>query len=493
MKKTVISIIAAAAIWTGTTAFIGNQLEGNLQTQIEKSNQINSDLGIKYKINSYQKNFLSSTAEIEIDFTNPEIIELMKETVKLPLVMKYDIEHGPLFFKNGLGVGLVRAHQEIPLSSIFTEEAKKDFLSLIKDDIIIKSNINVSFTNNASYQASTNKINIDQNTTNFHISPLKISGHQNLENANGDSKIHIDSVKVKKDENSSELKIENIDLDINVDDFIEEAIMLGTIDFSIGNLMIKENTNPQFQNINLATNVHILTKKEEKESISTTFEGSINFKDTKFPDNIPNIKDIDIKMNMNNVGIKGMLAFQKASEEMQKKQSILLDKMQSNISEEEMQRIFEEFSSLQENMMNQIVQALNDMLIKDKTSIEYGLALKTQDNKKSDADIKVLYTGDIEFTGSIEEIAMRIQQQLLNLVNLDVKIALDKEHITTLPNANMLEEQLKMAVMQGFIKEENGKYILNGYYKNQELMINDNNLTATVVPLLMMATQGGGF
>ena len=50
-----------------------------------------------------------------------------------------------------------------------------------------------------------------------------------------------------------------------------------------------------------------------------------------------------------------------------------------------------------------------------------------------------------------------------------------------------------MAVAQGFIKEVNGKYILNGHYKNQELIVNDNNLTATVLPLLMMATQGGGF
>jgi hypothetical protein len=493
MKKTVISLIAAAAIWTGTTAFIGNQMEENLQAQIEKSNQLNTNSGITYKINSYQKNFLNSTAEIEIDFTNPEILALIQDTIKLPMVIKYNIEHGPLFFKNGLGFGAARSHQEIPVSSLLTEEAKKEFLALIKDDIIVKSDMDISFTKNASYKAFTNAINIDEGGKVFHMSPLNIKGHQNLETYSGDAKIHIDSLELHEEGSKNGLNVQNMDMNVNIDEFIEKAIMLGTIDFSIGDLIVKDDTNPQIQNINLATNMHMVTKKESKETISTGFEGSINFKDTKLPDTIPNLKNIKAKMNMNNIGIKGMLEFQKASKDMQEEQSKLLNKMQSNPSEEEMQKIFEAFGTLQQNMMDQIVHALNHMLVKDKTLIEYGLDVETKDNKKSDADIKILYTGDIAFTGSLEEIAMKVQQEALNMLNLDVKIALDEEHIKTLPDAEMLKQQLQMGVAQGFIKESNGKYILNGYYKNQELMVNDNNLTASVLPLLMMATQGGGF
>jgi hypothetical protein len=88
---------------------------------------------------------------------------------------------------------------------------------------------------------------------------------------------------------------------------------------------------------------------------------------------------------------------------------------------------------------------------------------------------------------------MKVQQEALNIANLDVNIALSDEHIKSLPNAEILRQQIQMGVAQGFVKKESGKYILNGYYKNRELMVNDNNLTATVLPLLMMATQGGGF
>jgi hypothetical protein len=493
MKKTVISLIAAAAIWTGTTAYVGNQMEENLQAQIENSNQLNSNNGIKYKINSYQKNFLNSTAEIEIDFTNPEILALIQDTVKLPMVIKYNIEHGPLFFKNGLGFGAAKTHQEIPVSSLLTEEAKKEFLALIKDDIIIKSDMDISFTNNASYKASTSEVKIDKDGKSFHMAPLEIKGKHNLETYRGDAKIHVDSLELHEEGSKNGLTLQDLDINIEIDEFIEKAIMLGTIDFSIANLLIKDDTNPKLQNINLATHMHMMTKKESKETISTGFDGSVDFKDTKLPDNIPNLKNIHAKMNMNNIGIKGMLEFQKASKDMQEAQSKLLNKMQSSPSEEEMQKIFDEFGTLQQEMMNQIVHALNSMLVKDKTLIEYGLAIETKDNKESDADIKILYTGDIDFNGSLEEIAMKVQQQALNLVDLDVKIALDEEHIKTLPDAEMLKQQIQMGVAQGFIKEEKGKYILNGYYKNQELMVNDNNLTATVLPFFMMATQGGGF
>jgi len=79
------------------------------------------------------------------------------------------------------------------------------------------------------------------------------------------------------------------------------------------------------------------------------------------------------------------------------------------------------------------------------------------------------------------------------MISLNVDLGLDAEHLKGLPNAETLTQQIQMAVAQGFVKEENGKFILNGYYKNQELMVNDNNLTATVLPFLMMATKGGGF
>jgi hypothetical protein len=493
MKKIVSSIIAAVAIWAGTTAYVGSQMEKNLQNQIDNSNKLYASNGIAYKMNNYEKSFLNSKAEIEVNFTDPAILELIQGSIKLPMIVKYDIEHGPLFFKNGLGFGAAKAHQEILLSSLLTEEAKKEFLTLIKDDIMITSDMDISFTKNAAYTISTNEVNINDDGKSFHMTPLAMKGNHNLETYKGDAKLNIASLKFQEEGTQNGLTLQNLDLNIDIDEFIEKAFMLGTIDLSIENLTIKDDSDPQLENVNIATNLHIVTKKDSDTTISTKLDGDIDFKDTKLPVNLPNLKNIHAKMNMNHIGIEGMLEFQKASKEMQEAQSQIFTKMQSKPTEEELEKIFEEFGTLQQNMMGKIVHSLNTLLVKDKSLIEYGLKLETKDSKKSNANIKIGYTGDIKFDGSIEDIAIKVQQQALDLVNLDVKIGLDAEHIKSSPNAETLKMQIQMGVAQGFIKEENGKYILNGYYKNQELMVNDNNLTATILPFLMMATQGGGF
>jgi len=493
MKKIVTSIIAAAALWAGTTAFVGNQMKENLQNQIDNSNKLYASNGVSYKINNYKKSFLNSQAEIEINFTDPTVLELIGDSIKLPIVIKYDIEHGPLFFKNGLGFGAARTHQKIPLSSLLTEKAKEEFLTLIKDDIMINSDMDISFTKNASYTVSTNKVNINNDGKSFNMTPLTMKGNHNLDTYKGDAKLNIASLKFQEEGTQNGLTVQDLDINIDMDEFIEKALMLGTIDLSIKNLTIKDENDPQLDNVNIATNLHIVTKKDSETTISTELNGDVDFKDTKLPKELPDLKNIHLKMNMEHIGIKGMIEFQKVSKEMQEAQSQILTKMQSNPKEEEMQKIFEELGTIQQNMMGKIVHSLDKLLIKDKTLIEYGLGVETKDSKKSNANVKIGYAGDIQFDGSIEEIAKRVQEQVLDLINLNVNIALDSEHINSLPNAEMLKMQIQMGVAQGFVKEENGKYILNGYYKNQELMVNENNLTATVLPFLMMASQGGGF
>ena len=490
MKKTVSSIIAAVAIWAGTTAYVGSQMEENIQNQIKKSNTLYADIGLQYKVKNYTKSFLNSTVEVEINFTDPAMLELFKDSVKLPIVMKYDIEHGPLFIKNGLGFGAARTHQEIPVSTLLTKEAKEDFLKLIKNDIMVKSDMDISFTNNASYTLSTNEVKINDAGKSLYVSPLFLEGDTNLDTYAGDAKLNLHSLKFQEANSKNGLTVQDLKMDITIDKLLEQMLMLGTIDISAKNLTIKDDTNPQLENINIATDMHIVTKKDSETTIATKINGSIDLKDTKLPDNLPDLKNIQLKMDMQHIGLEGMLEFQKASKEMQKAQSKLLTKIQSNPSEEDMKKIFEELGTLQQDMMAKLVHSLNKLLVKDKTTIAYGVDIKTKDNKQSNANVTLGYTGDIKFDGKLEEIAVKAQQQLLNLFNLNLNIALDKEHIKTLPNAEILKQQIAMGVAQGFVKEENGKYILNGYYKNQELMVNDNNLTSTILPFLMMATQG---
>ena len=491
MKKIVGSVVTAIALWAGTTAYVGSQMKDGIEQYVNSINKIYANKGIQYKINSYEKSFFESTAKIELDVTNPAILEVMKDSVKLPLVMEYKIEHGPLFFKNGIGFGAAKAHQEIAVSSFLTEEFKKDFLELVKDDFTLTSDMVISFAKNLSYTASSNKVKIDKDGVSFFMTPFQMEGKINTETFKGDNTLKISSLEFKEEGSQNGLKLENLLMNVQIDEIIEKSMMLGTIDLSADTIKIKDDSNPQLENINLATNMHVVTKKDSETTLASKIDATVDFKDTKLPAQLPDLKNISLTVDVNKMGIKGLLEFQEASEEMQKKQSELLVKIQSNSKPEEMQKVMEEFGTLQEALVNKIVHALNTLLVKDETRISYGLNIETKDSKKSNASIEVGYTGDMKFEGSLEEIAMKIQKQALNMISLNVDVGLDDSHLNSLPNADMLKQQIQMGVTQGFVKELNGKYLLKGHYKNQELIVNDNNLTSTVLPLLMMASQGG--
>lgn len=489
MKKIFGSLITAAAIWAGSTAFISSQMKPELENYITKSNQLYKANGIELKLSNYKKSFLNSTAEVEITITDPALVELLADTYALPLKMSYNIEHGPIFFQNGLGVGLAKVENSLALSSLFKAEDKKEFLDLIKDDVIIKSNMIISFFKDAHYTMSTSKINIKDENKHLEIAPLEAKGSSNLDTFQGNATFKIPHILLKKDESSDQFKIDNLTMDIDIDEFIENALMLGTINLSIEKLLIKDESNPQLDTINIATRLNMVTQKDGETSIDTQLKGDIDLLDTKLPADFPDLKTVHLEGGASHLGIDGLIQFQKATQEMQEAQTQLVAKMQGN--PEEMEKIFEEFGQLQEHMMGKILQALNHLLIKDKTQLNYAAIVTTKDKKTSNTKAQIGYTGNLDFQGNLQEIALKAQQEILNMINLNLDISLDRTHLQALPDAQTLLAQIQMGVAQGFVKEENGKYILNGYYKNKELMVNDNNLTATVLPLLMMATQGG--
>lgn len=489
MKKVFGSFIAAVAIWAGATALIGSQTEQQLQNYIENSNKLYASDGVEFKLTDYQKSFLNSKAQISINISDPSLVKLLSESYTLPLKINCNIEHGPLFFQHGLGLGLSKIHNEVALSSLFKGQDKKEFLDLVKNDITIKSDIVISFLKNANYLISSDALRIQEGENHVEIAPWTLRGNTNLDTFKGRGSLTIPHFLFKKEGTENQLNIDHLVMDMKINEFIDNALMLGTFDVAIGNLLIKDDSAQELKKIHLKSNLHMITKQDSEKSINTQLEGGIDFLDTQLPADFPNLKTLHAKLGVAYIGIDGMIKFQKASQEMQEAQTQLVTKMQNH--PKEIEKIFKEFGQVQGNMIKKIVQALNTLLIKDKTLLNYSINAQTQDNKTSSASAEIKYTGDIKFDGTLQDIALKAQRKLLTMIQLHLNINLDAEHIKTLPDAKTLKQQIQMAVAQGFVREEKGKYILNGTYKNQELIVNDKNLTASVIPLLMMITQDG--
>ena len=490
MKKILTLAILTLVLWATSTFIIGSQTKEALHNYINKSNQLYATSGIELKLIEYNKSFFNSDATVELSIIDPAILKLLGNTYNFPLKMDYKIEHGPLFFQNGLGFGLAKIKHHMLLSSIFKDVARKDFLELVKEDINLKTDVIISFSKEANYKMLSDEVKLNLENKTFTMTPLSVTGKSNLESFEGTALMQVNHIEIKEEKSANGIQLHELTLDMDMKEFLENSLVFGDFGLSIKNLIVKDDTNPKLANIDISLQGMMRNERTSETMMNSVFEGDIDFKNTLLPDELKTLKSVYLKMNLDNLGIQGMLQFQKSAQAMQEEQSKLIAKMQLD-NQGNMEALFTQFGKIQENMMSQIIHSLNDLLIKDKTTIAYALDIETRDTHKSQTMAKIGYTGDIKFEGTREELSQKIQKQILSLISLDLDVNLNKNHLKLLPNAQSIQPQIQMGVMQGFIKDNNSSYSINATYKNKELMVNDNNLTATILPFLMMATQGG--
>ncbi len=484
MKKITYTITTLLVLWGISTYFIGNQTQKELESYIEKSNRIYSDSGLKLKLLDFNKSFFNSTAKMQIDISDPELKTLLDKEYILPIEIDYNIENGPIFFKNVIGVGISKIENSLKISSILKDDSKKEFLKIVKDDIKLKTDMSISFDKKLNYTLNSDSINIHQDNQILSMTPLKIVGTSDIENLSGEGKIEIKKLSVKDENSSNGITLNNLALDFDVREIFKESILFGDFKFSIGKLLIEDNNNPNLKEIDLSINGLMSNRKVTDNMMDSTFKANINLANTKLEKEFKDLDSVNIVADVKNMGIDGMFQFQNIAKNIQNERVALLKDMQKK-SPEEMRETFVKLNKLDEKIVKEILPTLNKLLIKDKTNISYAIDINTKDKKSTKANLSIGYTGDIDFSKSMKKIVEEAQQKLLSIVSLNVDIELNKKHISLIPTP-MLEEQLQMGVAQGFIKDNNSSYILKGYYKNRELIVNDNNLTSTILPLLMM-------
>jgi len=488
MKKILTISIIALSVWVISTFIIGNQTEEHLKSYIAKSNKLYQNNGISLKLLDYNKSFLTSIAQVEVNVKDPKVLKNLQSTYKLPFVLDYSIEHGPLFFKNGFGIGLSKIEHTVNLSSLLQDETKQNFLTSIGKDILIESNILISFLKEAHYNIWSEEIKFNKNGKAFHMTALKIVGTSNLETLKGSGEIKVEDITLTEENSSNGIEIKNLLLNLSIDEVVDSSFVFGDFGLAVDNFIVKDDSSLKYKKIDVAFKGKINNVRNDKTTMNSLFEGDIDFKNTLLPNEFKTLKTLYLKMNLKDLGIKGMLDFQKSAQNMQEKQTKLLTELQSGKSEN-MALLFTQLSKLQEEMSQQLIHALNDLLIKNKTNAMCQIEVETKDNKRSQSMIQVGYTGDIKFIGTTSEIRQEIQKKILELISLNMDIELNKAHLKIIPNNQQLQQQIQMGVLQGFVKENNESFSLNGSYKNRELIINDNNLTSIILPFLMMATH----
>ena len=482
MKKILGTLLLIIVLWLGATAVIGDKTKDELEKNIEKTNKIYIQHGIQFKIIEYQKSFFNSTAIIETRVIDKELESAISQTygVTLPIVLKYQIEHGPLFFSNGFGIGVSKIHQDMEINSIFNKEIQEKFVK----KSTITSNVIISFSKIANYDVKSDAVDVEDGAKKFHIDPFSITGESHIETLIGDMQMNLPLVSFV--ENEKQMKMESIVMDAKIDELLEESLGMGKIDLTMKRFYL---TDKESGDIDVQPTIHIESQKDGEKTFSSLIETEIKFNKITAQQTLSKIEKIMGKIKVNGLGVKGMKAYQDSMQELEQKQATLMIELQKNPKKQK--ENYAKLVQLQEEILTQLFASLKDMLFKDKTSIDYTFNIQTKDKKESHGDILLGYTGDIDFNQTAKKIRQKIGADTFKLFKLEVDISVAKSHIKSLPNGEELIQQLQTPMAQNMIADKNDSYIIKGHLANQELILNDNNLTNTILPLLKMFTQMG--
>lgn len=473
-NKILASVVGAVVLWAGVTAYISSNTEKRINDYLEKSNKIYANNGMKMSLISFEKGFVNSNAKVSLDFIDPEIKKELGEVFKLPIVMDYEIENGPILFKNGLALGASRIDSKVNINKLLVnqDELKK----FVKEDIIFDTKMIIDFKNHLLYQGKSNQIALNGDSAKFTISPLEIEGDMNVETLAGTMKLITKSIQGEMGADGK-MKLENVVLNANIKKFFENGFYIGNFDMKIGNLTLK---NPnESQDIKNAKVKLVLDMNENGSDLIDTKLGlDLDVGDTKLPPELNFIKNITVNYGLNGTKIDAWLAFQDTIKEVQEKQKMIIGKLSSTKSDKEQQKALVALMNIQHKLEDKIVILLSDFLVKDKTTFD----LKANINRgQGIGSFDIKYIGDEKLPKTVEELALKLQKELLNWITLNIDIKLDKSLVNKLPKE--LQNQLSMAIMTGMLKDNNSSYGFNVNYIPKKLMINGEDKSGMLILL----------
>lgn len=489
-KTKIIGLVAVATVaWIGSTAYIGSKVEPYLGHYVQKTNQMYAQYGMELSVEKFSKGFFASEAVLKLDFTDPEMKEQLAGMIKLPMDMNYTIENGPILFQNGLGLGSSRIVNSIKVSDYLVE--KDAFLEVVKNDIVVDSRTNIGFTKDASFEAHTNQIVIDEVGDKLTMTPLLINGDMNIETFQGDMELFIKQFDIKGE--YDDINIQDIRLDGTITKFYENGFYLGDFKLNTASLNMKTEDMPfEVKNANLVMDMRI--DENAQKDIDMQFDLKGDFGETKLPTELAFLKKFELDYALNGTKLQGLLAFQDYSKRVQAKQQELMEKLTANTSGAFDENAFAELNKFQEDIENEMILLLAGLLNKDRTQFLLNAKIMDEKAKEASAKFSLKYVGDEVFPKNASEIREKFEKEFLDLLAMSVNVQLNKEYIENLP-AELKQElsaQLQMGAMFGVVKDNNTSFSFEADYKPKILMVNGND-RSEMLKMLEMGMGGQGF
>lgn len=490
MKTKLLGLLTVVIlVWMGSTAYIGSKVEPYLNNYVEKSNQVYEEQGIKLSVEKFEKGFFSSQALLKFDIVDTAMKEELQDFLKLPIDINYTIENGPLLFQNGLGFGANRVVNSLKLSDYLVE--KETFLELVNKDIVMNSQVEIGFNNNARFEVHTNEIAFDEEDDKLTMTPLALMGEMNLKTFQGDMELRSKQLTLKSE--YEEIVLQGMVLNGNITRFYENGFYLGDFSFKTASLNAKTEDIPfDIKNANLVMEMTIDENVQKDIDIQFDLEGDLG--ETKLPTELAFFKKFHVAYALNGTKLEGLLAFQDYSKRVEAKQEELMDKLALNASGTFDENAFSELTQFQKEIENEMVLLIAGLLNQNRTAFLFNTKIMDIHAKEATLGVQLKYVGEESFPKDAEKIREKFEKEFLSLFAANVKLDLNKEYIENLPKElkQELSSQLQLGAMFGVIQDNNSSFGFEADYTPKTLMVNGKD-RSEMLQLLEMSMQENPF
>ena len=304
MKKTNLVIgllVAAGAIWGGSTWYIGQQAKGHIDTSVNKINELLAKSYPNTKLSevSYEKGFLSSTGIYKLVIAIPEFPELPKE-----ISFQTKVFHGPLPLIQSGGFSPALAVTETTLLNDSNTKVLFDAANS-QEPLVSKSVISFSNDIENTLKTAILKFSLPEGEGEIVIEPAVATTHTNTDYAFFNTEAMIGSLNAVG---------QNGELTIKADGFqLSNKTTRTANDNYIGDGTLKTGKFQATQKDELI----LIDSMEMTGTFSETANGLVNA-EIDYAINKINVKNVDfgttsIKMLVNNMDMKALEDFNKAT------------------------------------------------------------------------------------------------------------------------------------------------------------------------------------
>ncbi len=488
MKKILIPIVLLAALWLGSTAYIGSQAEPELQNFISKMNKRTQSSGFKYVATTTKSSFFGSDVQLKLEPTN-EAMKKLFDTSKLEIPMH--ISYGPVLFGGKPVLGLANAHYDISL---------KEYLPTLSPDIkldefVREGDIKLSLDFRVGVDKNLHAVADSEPFTLFAADSMeskisKMHGESNvdMDTLVGNGSFEIPSIVVaveSQDSNKSEnFELLNTKATWNVTEIIDDFISLGRVNIGSEKFNIYEDDK-------LVTSIipssFMIVKRDGNNTIGVSAQ--INYKHVSGKYLTPDIplENVQIGYEVGGMGIEGLNQGIVMIQKIQEAQNKMLVQLSAKNNDPD---AFEKAMSDMEASMpkeNEILTLVNNLLLKDKTYISLSSKMDTNQSQDNSAQAKVLLVKDIP-AATLDELKATLadKTKLLEMIALDADISLQEQFLKDIDKSGMLVGQLDKALNEGFVLKNADRYVTKIEYKPNSLMINNKDNPQILMMIKMM-------